>query len=58
MAVYLGSSEQLKVLIDNIPYYLIIAPSHYVFNDIMLLSNDNFILKDSNGLILTVKEDE
>ena len=57
MAVYLGNSEQLKVLIDNIPYRLIIAPS-YQANSVVLLSNDNFILKDSNGLILTVKEDE
>lgn len=58
MAIYLGSSEKLKIMIDNISYNLIIAPSHHIFNGIKLLTYDNLILKDSNGVYLTAKEDE
>lgn len=59
MALYLGSSDKLKInAIDGGIYHIIIPSFPTIVNGIMLLSSDNFILKDSNGIYLTSKEDE
>ena len=58
MALYLGSSEKLKINIDNIAYYLNLFSETPITNGARLLSFDGFILKDANGLYLTTKEDE
>ena len=58
MALYLGNSEKLKIILDNIVYRINIAFDANVENNIRLLSSDGYILKDSNGLYLTIKESE
>lgn len=55
MALYLGNIKQ-KIILDGEAYNLII-PSFQTKN-IKLLSSDNFILQDSNGIYLTTKEAE
>ncbi len=57
MALYLGNGEKLKININNIKYSLKILTETPVFDGVRLLSSDNYVLKDSNGLHLTVKED-
>lgn len=58
MALYLGSSENLKIFLNGILYYLNLYSETPITNNIRLLSSDGYILKDSNGLYLTVKESE
>lgn len=58
MALYLGSSEKLKININNNVYYLNLFSENPITNGIRLLSSDGYILKDSNGLYLTFKEGE
>lgn len=57
MALYLGSNK-VKINLDNIAYYLNLYSSTQITNCIRLLSSDGHILKDSNGLYLTFKEDK
>lgn len=58
MALYLGSNKQ-KVSVGNsaskMKFFSTVAS---MINGITLLSYDNYILKDKNGLYLTVKESE
>ena len=58
MAVYLGSSEKLKVNLNGIIYYLNLFAKTPITNGARLLSAEGHILKDSNGLYLTIKEDK
>ena len=58
MALYLGSSEKLKINLNNITYYMNLFSENPITNGIRLLSSDGYILKDSNGLYLTFKEDK
>jgi hypothetical protein len=58
MALYLGSSEELKLILDGVVYRFNLFTSTPITNFIRLLSSDNYTLQDSNGLYLTVKEDE
>ena len=58
MALYLGSSDKLIINIDNVIYQLNIFSTIPIVNGIKLLSSDGYMLKDSNGLYLTSKEDE
>lgn len=53
MALYLGS-EKIKIMSSDNIYHLII-PSPIPNN--VLLSLDNYILKDANGVYLVAKED-
>lgn len=55
MALYLGS-EIKKVNINGVVYKLNLFSTTPIFNGIRLLSSDNYILKDANGLYLTAKE--
>lgn len=57
MALYLGNSEKLKIIINNIIYSVQLFSETPIFNGVKLLSSENYILKDSNGLYLTAKED-
>ena len=58
MALFLGSKKQ-KISIGNsarqIAFFSTVAS---MINGIALLSSENYMLKDKNGLYLTVKESE
>lgn len=56
MSLYLGNSEKLKVNLNNIIYRFKLFSENPITNGIRLLSSDNYTLKDSNGLYLTVKD--
>lgn len=58
MALYLGSSEKLKINLNGVVYCLNLLFEEPVERGIRLLSSDGFFLKDSNELYLTVKESE
>ena len=57
MALYI-SGEKLKINLDNIVYCLNLFSETPIVNGVRLLSSEGYILKDSNGLYLTTKEDE
>lgn len=58
MAIYLGNNK-LKLNLNNIKYNInLYTTDTPIINVNKLLSSDNYILKDLNGLFLTVKEDE
>ena len=58
MALYLGSSEKLKVNVGGVRFSFKIFSTTPMLNGIPLLSSEGYILKDSNGLYLTSKESE
>ena len=58
MALYLGSSEKQKIILDGVVYRFNLFTSTPITNFIRLLSSDNYTLQDSSGLYLTVEEDE
>lgn len=58
MSLYLGNSEKLKVNLNNVIYHFKLFSGSLIINSIKLSSSDNYILKDSNGLFLTVKDGE
>lgn len=58
MALYVGSEEKRKVILDGVVYRFNLFTTVPITNFIRLLSSDNYTLKDSNGLYLTVKEDK
>jgi hypothetical protein len=58
MGLYLGDGEKLKLNIGNTICNLIIPATVTILNNIILLSSDNYILKDSNGVYLITKEDK
>lgn len=58
MALYLGSSDKHKIILDGATYYLNLFSKILITNGEILLSSDDYILKDSNGLFLTAKEVE
>lgn len=57
MALYLGK-DKVKLNLDGIVYCLNLYSVMLVLNGIKLLSSDDYILRDSNGLYLTVEEVE
>jgi len=57
MALYLGS-EKVNVNLNKIKYILNLFSKTSILDGIILLSSDNYILKDSNGLYLIAKEDD
>ena len=57
MALYFGSEKQ-KIVLDGVVYCLNLFSEIPIVNGIMLLSSDDYILKDVNGLYLTAKESE
>lgn len=58
MALYLGSNNKVKIISDGIAYCLNLFSTTPLTNGAVLLSSDNYRLKDSDGLYLTVKEEE
>lgn len=58
MALYLGSGEKVLISTSSGVYCLNIYSSQPIVNGSLLMSLDNYILKDSNGLYLTVKEND
>ena len=58
MGLFLGNNKYTLYL-DGIVYRIATpGASKPTVSSIVLLSSDNYILKDSNNLYLTVKEDE
>ena len=58
MALHLGNSQNLKVYFNGIECHLNTFAEALILDGILLLSLENFILKDTNGIYLTVKESE
>ena len=61
MALYLGSSKELKIKLSNGSSFRLNIPtltSSPIVSGARLLSSDNYILKDSNGLYLLAKDGE
>ena len=58
MALYLGNSEKLKINLNGKIYNLNLYSPEVILNGVVLLSSNDYILKDINGLYLTVKESE
>jgi Mn-dependent DtxR family transcriptional regulator len=57
MALYLGG-QKVKININGIAYKLHIFSNASLTNYVRLLSSEGYVLKDSNGLLLTAKESE
>lgn len=58
MAVYLGSSGERKVILDGVVYDVNWISATPIIDSIVLLSSDDYILKDINGTYLISKESE
>ena len=58
MALYLGNSNKLKVYLNGVAYHFNLFTTNITINGIQLLSLDDYILRDSNGLYLTIKDGE
>ena len=56
MAVYLGNN-QVQIYVNGILYKLNLYSTAPILNGDRLLSLDNYILKDFNGLYLTAKKE-
>ena len=57
MALYLGNSGKLKVNLNNAVCHLNLFSKKPITNGIRLLSSDEYILQDMNGLYLTALSD-
>ena len=57
MALYLGS-DKLKINLNGVAYNLNLYSTNPITNGVRLLSSEGYILKDSNGLYITTKEDK
>jgi hypothetical protein len=57
MALYLGSNKKFKVRIGENKKHFYIGSPMSSSNNIRLLSNDGYILKDLNGLYLIPKQE-
>ena len=53
MAVYIGRDQKRRLRIGST---FMRIPNNTLYEDVILKSFDNYILKDSNGLYLTAKE--
>lgn len=57
MALYLGSNKKI-ININGASFNLHIYETEPIITGIKLLSSDNYVLKDLNGLYITIKEGE
>ncbi len=57
MALYLGSSEKLKINLGDSVYIMNIFSALPTIEETILSSSDDCILKDFNGLYLSPKEE-
>lgn len=58
MALYLGDSEKLKMMLGDIVQTLNIFSEVPITNGKLLLSSEGYILMDRNGLYITTKDGE
>lgn len=58
MALYLGDSKNLKIMLGDIAYILNIFSEVPITNGKLLLSSEGYILMDRNGLYITTKDGE
>lgn len=58
MALYLGSNGKRKIYLNGVAYCLNLFSSTLILNGIRLLTSDNYLLRDCNGLYLTAKDGE
>lgn len=58
MALYLGTRKSTVYLDDNIPYRLRFYKTIPVILGVLLITSDDFVLRDNTGVYLTVKESE
>lgn len=56
MALYLGS-EKKQLNLNGLAYCLNLFSATPIVNGVQLLSSDNYVLKDSNGLYITANEE-
>ncbi len=56
MAVYLGNSKKLKIVMRGASYNLNVGSKMPSAHNVQLISSEGYILKDKNGLYLTTKE--
>lgn len=54
MALYLGG-KKVKMMLNNQLYHFNFYTTTLILNGAMLISSDDYTLKDKNGLILTAK---
>lgn len=54
MALYLGN-DKVKINLDGVKYCFNLISTKPLIDDVKMLSIDNYILKDSNGLYLILK---
>lgn len=57
MSLYLGN-DKVKINLDGVRYCLNLISAKPSMDNVGLLSLDNYILKDLNGLLLIPKESE
>lgn len=58
MALHLGSYENLIVNLAGVAYNIQFYTELPITNGVRLISSDNYILKDINGIYLTAKEED
>lgn len=58
MALYLGNKGKQKINLNGNAYYLNLFSSTLMLNGIRLLTSDDYLLRDCNGLYLTAKDGE
>lgn len=56
MGLYLGSDGKRKVILNDVVYCLNFVPETFIIYGIKLLSLDDYILRDVNGLYLTSED--
>lgn len=57
MALYLGDSDELKIMINNVIYrFNLFTLTTEEIVDTILMSSDNYMFEDSNGFYFTLKE--
>lgn len=57
MALYLGNSGRLKINLGGVVYRLNLFSATPITNNGWLLSSDDYILQDSNGIYLIPKDE-
>ena len=57
MALYLGT-DKVSLNFRGVPHSINMIAAALILNGAMLLSSDDYVLKDINGIYLTVKESE
>ena len=58
MGLYLGSNKHILNFNGSVHRFNVHHSLVQLLNGVMLLSSENYILKDHNGLYLTAKEDK